>query len=177
MMERELCCTCAAVTSTTRWLPSSDPLWKTMRGIAASHVFSPCSLATTRAVRERKVRDLLGYLRGRAGEVVDVKEAVNLVSSALFFADVVDVGAASALGFQRLVEEIIDAMARPSVSDLFPFLRALDLQGWRRLVAGSLGKILRILDDIIDRRLAEARGRQRHAWRLPRCSLGPQIRG
>ncbi|KAJ1288726.1 hypothetical protein BS78_02G110600 [Paspalum vaginatum] len=143
------------------WLPSSDQLWKTMRGIAASQVFSPRSLEATRAVRERKVRDLVAYLRGRAGEVVDVKEAVhggsiNLVSSALFSVDVVDVGAASALGFQQLLEEIIDAMARPNVSDLFPFLRALDLQGWRRWVAGRLGKILKVLDDIIDGRLAEA---------------------
>ncbi|KAJ1288724.1 hypothetical protein BS78_02G110400 [Paspalum vaginatum] len=141
------------------WLPSSDPLWKTMRGIAASHVFSPRSLAATRAVRERKVRDLLAYLRGRAGKVVDVKEAVfggviNLVSSVLFSVDVVDVGAASALGLQQLVEEVIHAMARPNVPDLFPFLRALDLQGWRRWVEGHVPKILQVLDGIIDCRLA-----------------------
>ena len=88
------------------WLPCSDPLWKTLRGIVASHVFSPRSLAATRAVRERKVRDLVAFLRGRAGREVDVKEAVyggviNLVSSSLFS---VDVGAESAHGLQELVD-------------------------------------------------------------------------
>ncbi|XP_066393684.1 cytochrome P450 76M5-like [Miscanthus floridulus] len=141
------------------WLPCSDPLWKTLRGIVASHVFSPRSLAATRAVRERKVRDLVAFLRGRAGREVDVKEAVyggvvNLVSSALFSVDVVDVGGESAQGFQQLVEELIESITKPNVSDLFPFLRALDLQGWRRWVTGHLGKIFRILDGIIDRRLA-----------------------
>jgi cytochrome P450 len=143
------------------WLPSSDPLWRTLRGIVASHVFSPRSLAATRAVRERKVRDLVAYLRGRAGMEVDVKEVVyggviNLVSSSLFSVDVVDVGAESAHGLQELVEELIECIAKPNVSDFFPFLRPLDLQGWRRWVAGHLSKIFQVLDDIIDRRLAEA---------------------
>jgi len=142
------------------WLPSSDPLWRTLRGIVASHVFSPRSLAATRAVRERKVRDLVAYLRGRAGMEVDVKEAVyggviNLVSSSLFSVDVVDVGAESAHGLQELVEELIECIAKPNVSDFFPFLRALDLQGCRRRVARHLPKVLQVLGDIVDRRLAE----------------------
>lgn len=58
------------------WLPSSDPRWKTLRGVAATHVFSPRSLAAARGVRERKVRDIVGHLAGHAGEVVDVGKVV-----------------------------------------------------------------------------------------------------
>jgi hypothetical protein len=80
-------------------LPSSSPLWRHLRGVMAKHVLSPRSLAASRAARERKVGDMLRYLRARAGTVVDVKEAVyggvaNLVSTAMFSIDVVDVGAA-----------------------------------------------------------------------------------
>ena len=115
------------------WLPSSDPRWKALRGIVAAHVFSPRCLAAVRAVRERKVRDLVGYLRGRAGREVDVGEAVyggvlNLMSSAFFSIDVVDVGGQSAQGLRELVEAIDEAVAKPNVSDLLPFLRRLDLQ-------------------------------------------------
>lgn len=46
-------------------------------------------------------------------------------------------------------------MTKPNVSDLFPFLQPLDLQGLRRKATGHLGEIFRILDGIIDRRLAE----------------------
>ncbi|CAD6220497.1 unnamed protein product [Miscanthus lutarioriparius] len=52
--------------------------------------------------------------------------------------DVVDVGAESAHGLQELVEELIECIAKPNVSHFFPFLRPLDLQGWRRWVAGHL---------------------------------------
>ncbi|CAO2191735.1 unnamed protein product [Urochloa humidicola] len=140
------------------WLPSSDPRWKALRGVAATHAFSPRRLAAARAARERKVRDLVSYFRDRAGEVLRVGEAVyggvlNLVSSALFSADV---GAESAQGLRELVEEIVDAIAKPNVSDLFPFLHPLDLQGWRRWTARRFDKVFRVLDAIVDARLALA---------------------
>nr|CAB3483195.1 unnamed protein product [Digitaria exilis] len=141
------------------WLPSSDPRWRSLRGVAAAHVFSPRSLAAARGARERKVLDLLRYLRDHAGGEVDVGHAVyggvlNLVSSAFFSIDVVDVGAESAQGLRKLVEGIIEAIAKPNVSDLFPFLRPLDLQGLRRRTGRQYEEIFRVLDGIIDGRLA-----------------------
>ncbi|KAK3123615.1 hypothetical protein QOZ80_8AG0633600 [Eleusine coracana subsp. coracana] len=142
------------------WLPSADQRWKTMRGIVATHVFSPRSLATMRGVRERKVRDLVSFIRERAGQEVDVGQAVyggvlNILSTALFSVEVVDVGAQSAQGLQEVAEELIELIAKPNVSDLFPFLRPLDLQGLRRRAAAVYGKVFRVLDDVIDGRLAE----------------------
>ncbi|KAF8769489.1 hypothetical protein HU200_006524 [Digitaria exilis] len=144
------------------WLPSSDHRWKNLRGVVATHVFSPRSLAAARGVRERKVRDLVSYIREHAGQEVDVGQVVyggvlNLVSSALFSADVVDdVGAASAQGLRQLVEELVELVAKPNVSDLLPLLRPLDLQGRRRHAARCFEKVFRILDAMIERRLAEA---------------------
>ncbi|KAG2584402.1 hypothetical protein PVAP13_6KG298700 [Panicum virgatum] len=143
------------------WLPSSDPRWKNLRGIVAAHVFAPRSLAAARGVRERKVRDLVGHLRGRAGQVVDVGQAVyggalNLVSNAFCSADVVDVGAASAQGLRKVVEDLVELIAKPNVSDLFPLLRPLDLQGRRRHAARQMEKVLRVLDGIVYRRLASS---------------------
>ncbi|CAL5012916.1 unnamed protein product [Urochloa decumbens] len=150
------------------WLPSSDPRWKSLRGVVAAHVFSPRGLAAARAARERKVRDMVSYFRGRAAAggggreaVVELGDAVydgvlNLVSSAFFSVDVVGVGAESARGLRELMEAASEAIAKPNVSDLFPFLRRLDLQGWRRRTARHYEAIFRVLDGIIDRRLAEA---------------------
>jgi cytochrome P450 len=145
------------------WLPSSDPLWKSLRGVVATNVFSPRGLAAARGVRERKVRDLVGYFRGRAGREVDFGQAVyggalNLVSSAFCSVDVVDVGGESAQGVRELVLDLVAVIAKPNVSDLVPFLRPLDLQGWRRWSAIRFGKIFLILDGIIDRRMAVANG-------------------
>ncbi|CAO2206973.1 unnamed protein product [Urochloa humidicola] len=151
------------------WLPSSHPLWKTLRGVAAAHLLSPRGLAAARAARERKARDLVGYVRrrhaGGGDREVDVGQVVyggvlNLVSSALFSADVVDVGGESARGLRELVEELVEMVAKPNVSDLFPILRPLDLQGWRRHAAGHFEKVFKILDDMIDRRLADSSNQQ-----------------
>ncbi|KAL6645985.1 hypothetical protein ACP70R_017593 [Stipagrostis hirtigluma subsp. patula] len=144
------------------WLPSADPMWKTLRGIVATHLFSPRSLAATRGVRQRKVRDLVSYFRGRAGQEVDVGQTVyggvlNLVSNVLFSVDVVDVGAESAEGLRQIVEEIVELVARPNISDPFPCLRSLDLQGLQRWTAAKhYMKLFQVFDGIIDRRLAEA---------------------
>ncbi|GJN03726.1 hypothetical protein PR202_ga21202 [Eleusine coracana subsp. coracana] len=143
------------------WLPSSNPRWKTMRGIVSTHVLSPRSLEKVRGVRERKVRDLVSFVRGRAGQELDVGQVVfggmlNLVSSTFFSVDVVHVGAQSAHGLQHAMEELVDLIAKPNVSDLFPFLRPLDLQGLRRCGAVVYGKVFRVLDEVIDHRLAES---------------------
>jgi len=143
------------------WMPSSDPRWKNLRGIVAAHIFAPRSLAAARGVRERKVRDLVGYLRGRAGQVADVGQAMyggvlNLVSNAFCSTDVVDIGAGSAQGLREVVEDLVELIAKPNVSDLFPFLRPLDLQGRRRHSARKMEKVLRVLDGIVDRRLASS---------------------
>ena len=144
------------------WLPSSDPRWKALRGVVAAHVFTRRSLDAGRGVRERKARDLVGYLRRRSGQEVDVGQAVyggvvNLVSSALFSVDVIDdVAAESARGLRELVVEIVDAITKPNVSDFFPFLRPLDLQGWRRCTARRFDDLFRMLDGLLDRRLSDA---------------------
>ena len=145
----------------TVWMPSSDPRWKNLRGIVAAHIFAPRSLAAARGVWERKVRDLVGYLRGRAGQVADVGQAMyggvlNLVSNAFCSTDVVDIGAGSAQGLREVVEDLIELIAKPNVSDLFPFLRPLDLQGRRRHSVRKMEKVLRVLDGIVDRRLASS---------------------
>ncbi|WVZ92573.1 hypothetical protein U9M48_038624 [Paspalum notatum var. saurae] len=143
------------------WLPSSDPRWKNLRGVVATHVFSPRSLEAARGVRERKVRDMVRYLRARAGREVDLGDAIyggvlNLTSSTFFSVDVVGFGGESVQGLRELVEDIVELVAKPNVSDLFPFLRPLDLQGLRRHATRKIGQVLRIMDGIIDRRLAEA---------------------
>ncbi|GJN16007.1 hypothetical protein PR202_gb02957 [Eleusine coracana subsp. coracana] len=143
------------------WLPSTHQRWRTMRGIVATHIFSPRSLEAVRGVRERKVHELLNYFRGRAGQEVDVGKAVyhgvlNLVSSTFFSVDVVEAGVKSAQGLYEIMRELIDLIAKPNVSDLFPFLRPFDLQGRHHRAAMLYGKVFQILDDVIDRRLAES---------------------
>ncbi|GJN03732.1 hypothetical protein PR202_ga21208 [Eleusine coracana subsp. coracana] len=131
-------------------------------GVVASHLFTPHGLASARGVREHKVRELVSYFRERARREVEVGHAVysgvlNLVSNVICSVDVVDVGADSATGLRKLVEDLVELIATPNVSDLYPFLRSLDLQGWRRFAAKHLEKIFSILDGIVHHRVEEVR--------------------
>uniref|UniRef100_A0A0D9VHC5 Cytochrome P450 n=1 Tax=Leersia perrieri TaxID=77586 RepID=A0A0D9VHC5_9ORYZ len=142
--------------------PSSDPQWKSQRSIFATNIFSPRGLAELRAIRERKVRELVGYIRARAGEEMHVREVVhngvlNLMSSSFFSVDMADVGSASAHGLRQLIEDIVAKVSSPNVSDFVPILGRLDLQGLRRKTGKLLDNAFGILDDIIEHRLDESR--------------------
>nr|TKW10693.1 hypothetical protein SEVIR_6G183200v2 [Setaria viridis] len=52
------------------WMLSSDPRWKHLRGVMAANIF------TVHAARKRKVRDLVGYLRGSDTIAITVEWAM-----------------------------------------------------------------------------------------------------
>uniref|UniRef100_A0A0E0JK66 Cytochrome P450 n=1 Tax=Oryza punctata TaxID=4537 RepID=A0A0E0JK66_ORYPU len=146
------------------FLPSSDERWKALRGIQGTHIFTPRGLATVRPVRERKVRDIIGYFRDHAGEELVIRQAIhtgvlNLVSSSFFSMDIADMGSETARELREHVDEIMTVFAQPNVSDYFPFLRRLDLQGLRRSTKRRFDRIFSILDDIIERRLVDRSAR------------------
>ncbi|KAE8804089.1 Cytochrome P450 76C4 [Hordeum vulgare] len=137
------------------WLPSSDPLWKTLRGIAATHVFSPCSLAAAQGARERAMNRMLEDFRRHVGQVVDIGHVLyhgmfHLLTNTLFSVDGQD-------QLRDLLEDIVGLLAEPNVSDLYPLLRVLDLQGLRRWTATHMNRVFHVLDKIIDARLGEGK--------------------
>ncbi|KAL5213549.1 hypothetical protein ABZP36_024396 [Zizania latifolia] len=136
------------------WLPSCDPMWKTLRGVAASHVFSPRSLSAARGARERKVQDMVSCFRRRALQEVIIGHVLyhgmfDLLSTVLFSVDV-------HANLRELLEDIVALLAKPNVSDFFPLLRPLDLQGFRHWTTMHMSRVFHIIDKIIDYRLAEA---------------------
>uniref|UniRef100_A0A0E0QS45 Cytochrome P450 n=1 Tax=Oryza rufipogon TaxID=4529 RepID=A0A0E0QS45_ORYRU len=146
------------------WLPGSSALWKLLRAVCTNHLFSARGLDATRAVREAKVRELVEHLRGHAagaGEeeaaAVDVGRVVfsaviNLVSNVLFSEDVADLSSDRAQELEMLVRDTVEEATKPNLSDLFPVLAALDLQGRRRRTAVHIRKFHDFFDEIISRR-------------------------
>ncbi|XP_051220836.1 cytochrome P450 76M5-like [Lolium perenne] len=137
------------------WLPSSDPLWKTLRSIAARHIFSPRSLEVAQGVRERAVHHMLGTFRRRAGQEVDIGHVLyhgvfDLLTTTLFSVDGQD-------KLRDLLEEIVALLSEPNMSDFYPLLRVLDLQGLRRWTATRMNRVLDVLEKIIDTRLGEGK--------------------
>ncbi|TVU07057.1 hypothetical protein EJB05_47096, partial [Eragrostis curvula] len=142
------------------WLPSSDPLWKSLRGVAATHVFSPRGLsgASVHRARERMVRGVVDFFRRRTGQEVEVGHVLqdgvfDLLTNVLFSIDAGD-------ELRELMDEIVAVLAKPNLSDFFPLIRQFDVQGIRRWSTTRMTGVLHILDDIIDSRLAATAGGQ-----------------
>ncbi|CAN6224632.1 unnamed protein product [Urochloa humidicola] len=145
------------------WLPGDSPLWRRLRAVCTGHLFSPRGLDATRAARERKARELVAYLgsrrTGAGGEAaVDVGRVVfscvlNVVSNVLFSEDVADLSSDRAQELEMLVRDTVEEACKPNLSDLFPVLARLDLQGRRRRNAKLVGRFYDFFDAIIARRL------------------------
>ncbi|XP_072974341.1 cytochrome P450 76M5-like [Typha angustifolia] len=144
------------------WLPTSNPSWKQLRSISATYLFSQRSLEVSRHLRHQKVRELVDYVRLRTGRTIDVGYVVygtmiNLLSNALFSVDVVDLNNESSQGFRELISGLVEVSGTPNISDIFPFLSALDLQGMRRRCAAMLKKFYKAIDDIIEERMRSSK--------------------
>uniref|UniRef100_A0A0D9XEB0 Cytochrome P450 n=1 Tax=Leersia perrieri TaxID=77586 RepID=A0A0D9XEB0_9ORYZ len=141
------------------WLPSSSPLWKHIRTLASTLLFTSRRLGASRGIRERKARELVEHLGARSGRrPVRVGLAVfgsvlNFISNVFFSEDVVEVGSEKEQEFQELIADSVAETAKPNISDFFPFLAALDLSRRRRSAARNLKRFYSFFDDVIDRRL------------------------
>jgi hypothetical protein len=118
-------------------------------------------------VREEKVRELVGCLHGHAGETVEVGRVVfsgvlTLVSNVLFSEDVADMSSEGAQELEMLIRGMVEEFTRPNLSDLFPVLSALDLQGCRRRSAQHLRRFSDFFDRIVGRRMKGAAAGERN---------------
>ncbi|KAJ3677088.1 hypothetical protein LUZ60_002812 [Juncus effusus] len=140
------------------WLPSTSPLWKQLRATCSMYLFSPRCLEFTRQMREKKAQDIMQHFRRLANHPVDIGPVVfagmlNIISNLVFSEDVVDLNSESKQEFKDLITSSVHESIKPNISDLFPFLRLLDLQGRRRGLTGYLERIYNFFDDVIDHRV------------------------
>uniref|UniRef100_A0A0D9XIT8 Uncharacterized protein n=1 Tax=Leersia perrieri TaxID=77586 RepID=A0A0D9XIT8_9ORYZ len=146
--------------------------WRALRRIGAEHLLSPRLLDNDGRRRLRPIlRDaVLGVLdrvsdlasRGEPVEVGRVVFAamVDMQWRAMFSArldDGDDGAAASAHVLHDAAREAVAGSLKGNVSDFFPVLAALDVQGLRRRFARLVATVYRFIDEEIDRRMQRRR--------------------
>jgi len=70
---------------------------------------------------------------------------LNVVSNALFSEDVADLSSDRAQELEILVRDTVEEACKPNLSDLFPVLSKLDLQGRRPAQRCAYRQVLRLL--------------------------------
>ncbi|KAK9208784.1 hypothetical protein WN944_001144 [Citrus x changshan-huyou] len=130
------------------WLPVSTK-WKKLRKICNLHIFTSQKLDANQDLRSKKIQQLVAFVQEscRTGEPIDVGQAafdtvVNLLSNSIFSVDLADANSDSAREFKDSMWGLMVEAGRPSLSDFFPMLRKLDIQGVRRRLTRHYIKIL-----------------------------------
>ncbi|XVF52763.1 hypothetical protein PTKIN_Ptkin05aG0044600 [Pterospermum kingtungense] len=141
------------------WIPVS-PLWRTLRKVCNTHLFTSQKLDANQYLRRKKIQDLIANVHRscQTGEAINIGQAafdttINLLSNTIFSMDLVDPSSPVAQEFKKTVREIMDEAGKPNLADYFPMLRKIDLLGVRRRMAIHFQKLLDLFGKMFDERL------------------------
>ncbi|KAK9113555.1 hypothetical protein Syun_020352 [Stephania yunnanensis] len=121
---------------------SNDETWKMLRKLWKMELFSTKNMDSLACIREEKVRELVGFIRGKQlGQVVELKEmllgcVMNILGCVMFSQDLYEYDEeikGGLLMMKDLVRELMTLANTPNLSDYYTFFRAfVDMQGLRR---------------------------------------------
>ncbi|KAI3860959.1 hypothetical protein MKW92_044179 [Papaver armeniacum] len=149
------------------WLPPT-PQWRALRKLTNSHIFTTQKLDSNQSLRHRKLEELVSYIRrnANAGSAVDIGQAafttvLNLISNSFFSIDLADdFGSDSVCVFKDAVRGAMLEAGKPNLSDYFPMIRFMDLQGVRRGMSKHFGVLDEIFEKIIQQKLLTLQSRK-----------------
>ncbi|XP_076952769.1 putative (S)-N-methylcoclaurine 3'-hydroxylase isozyme 2 [Bidens hawaiensis] len=145
------------------WSLDCDENWRSLRTLCRTEMFSVKALETQSSLREEKLAQMIEFLCSKKGQVVNIEEVVfttmiNTLSNIFFGKDFLDLkdkhGIAS--GLKEKLFKILSSGVAPNVSDFFPVLQRLDLQGLRKQTLRHINEVLKSWDDIINERRSAA---------------------
>ncbi|XP_059645125.1 probable (S)-N-methylcoclaurine 3'-hydroxylase isozyme 2 [Cornus florida] len=146
------------------WALECNDRWKHVRTICRTELFSAKAMESQACLRDKKVSEMVEFLNGKEGEKVKVGEVVfatvfNVLSNALISSDfmrfekeIVD------RGLKDLLGEYMEVTGAPNLSDFYPILGALDLQGLNKNAMEVFRRVCATWDPIIEDRREGRRG-------------------
>ena len=145
------------------WLPVC-PKWRHLRKVLTIQLFTTQQLDASQGLRKKKVDELVQFAKARSekGQAIDIGKAVsttslNLLSNTFFSMDFSSYDSSVSKEFKDLASYMLEEGARPNVSDFFPLLRPLDLQGVRRKQIVYFRKMMGFFERIVEERLGNPR--------------------
>ncbi|KAL0896347.1 hypothetical protein Bca101_080308 [Brassica carinata] len=144
------------------WTHPSSPHWRRLRRLSVTQLFSPQRVEATKALRVKKVQELVSFVneRSESEEAVDIASAsfttvLNIISNILFSVDLGSYGSGKSNEFQDSVLGDTEAAGRPDLANFFPFLAFLDLQGNSKQMKLCTERLFKVFRGFIDTKTAE----------------------
>ncbi|KAI3705808.1 hypothetical protein L1987_76050 [Smallanthus sonchifolius] len=142
------------------WARDCNEHWKSCRTLCRLELFSAKAIENQSNLRNEKLAHMLDFLSSTQGKVVQIEELIfttliNTLSNILFskdFLDLEDDKTAHRLKFGLL--KILENSVTPNVSDFFPVIGGLDLQGLRKDSLNHLDELSSFSEAIVKERRA-----------------------
>ncbi|KAL6007940.1 hypothetical protein ACLOJK_033445 [Asimina triloba] len=137
-------------------------VWRMLRRVCIQEMLSKATMDSVYSLRRSEVRGAVGrlYANATAGRAVSVGEEMflvmmNVITSMLWGGIVLDGEERSGVRaeFRKVVSQITEMLSKPNISDFFPVLAPLDLQGMERKMKNLFLKLDGLFETIIDRRV------------------------
>ncbi|XP_059643413.1 probable (S)-N-methylcoclaurine 3'-hydroxylase isozyme 2 [Cornus florida] len=144
------------------WALECNNGWKNLRTICRTELFSGKAIESQACLREKKVRDMVSFLRVKEGKAVKVGEVVfatvfNMLSNVVMSKDFISLEEENVDGSMKgLVRELTKVGSTPNISDFYPILGALDLQGLNKKAKELFRKICAVWEPTIEERRCDA---------------------
>nr|XP_043614144.1 labd-13Z-ene-9,15,16-triol synthase, chloroplastic-like [Erigeron canadensis] len=141
-------------------MSKNDSNWRNLRKIFVRELLSNKNLEACGSLRKDEVRKTIKNVFSKIGTVVDISKIVFLTEASVITNMVWKntsyngpEGSHLEDELQMVTSHIVDIFGKPNVSDFFPSLAWLDIQGVKRNMKMQLDKLEQILTSIIEDRI------------------------
>lgn len=150
------------------WADASCENFKNIRTMCRAELFSSKALESQEVLRDKKIMEMVEFFRAKDGLVVNFDKCVyatvvNMFTNAFFSRDLVRLEEeGSDNPVKGLLRGIIGAIGAPNLSDAYPFLSKLDLQGMRKKHRELSMRVHALWEPIVKERRKRRRGGLSH---------------
>ncbi|KAL3538371.1 hypothetical protein ACH5RR_001737 [Cinchona calisaya] len=120
------------------WTYECTDQWKFLRTLCRTELFGTKVIESQSSLREQKVNELVQFLISKEMEEVKIAEIVfisvfNFLGNIFFSKNFINYDVENGGGMSGLIREIVELWTTPNISDLYPILGGLDLQGLSKM--------------------------------------------
>ncbi|KAK6137130.1 hypothetical protein DH2020_029123 [Rehmannia glutinosa] len=140
------------------WAPECNNQWKSVRAVWRGELFGDTALDFQVSMREKKVGEMVGFLRGKEGEMVNIGDVVfttvfNTLANHCFSEDMIGLGDEKMVkDWKETIWRFMESGTTPTVADFFPVFSGLGPQGQKNKTLKYLKKLFKKWEVIIRQR-------------------------